>query len=186
MKSTRKQLLSLLKLRSFKNQETTLASGKISNFFIDCKQSILSAKGHFLAAKVILKTLRTLPAVDAIAAVELGGCPIASAVATLSYMKGYPIDALYIRKSLKEHGSNRMIEGNDTLKKGSNVILLEDVTTTGNSAQNAVDTLKNAGYNVPCVISLVDRLEGAKENLENYGISLVSIFTIMDFINHDD
>jgi len=186
MKSSKKQLLFLLKTRSFKNEERTLASGKISNFFIDCKQSVLSAKGHFLAAKVILRTLRNLPTMDAVAAVELGGCPLASAVSMLSFMKGYPIDALYVRRISKDHGGSRIIEGNDTLKKGSNVVLLEDVTTTGNSARNAVDTLKHAGYNVPFIVTLVDRLEGAKENLENQNVSLISIFTITDFINHDD
>jgi orotate phosphoribosyltransferase len=113
--------------------------------------------------------------------VELGGCPLASAVAQESYRQGTPIDALYVRKEAKDHGSRRMIEGDTRLRRGARVVLLEDVITTGGSTLRAARTLEDAGYVIAGVVALVDREEGGREAIEAK-TKLIALYTRRDFI----
>lgn len=184
----RQDLFEMLQKYSYKEGDFTLASGKKSNFFIDCKQTLLMAKGHHLASNLILDKLERWPTIiHAVAAVELGGCPLASAVSTLSY-ESVPIDALYIRKSVKDHGTQKLVEGGTQfiLKQNyAKVILLEDTITTGSSSINALKILTEAGYMPTGVICVVDRLEGGSENIKAYlDIPVISLFTIKDFQNN--
>jgi orotate phosphoribosyltransferase len=181
----RDRLLALLRSRAFERKRVVLASGRESDFFIDCKQAVLGAEGHALVGEVMLDALRALrgrPDCAAVAGVELGGCPLASAVALTSYVRGKPIDAVYVRKDAKEHGSRRQLEGNTALAAGASIVLLEDVVTTGGSTLKAAAKLRDAGYGVPGVVALVDRLEGGREAIEQQGLQLVAIFTRDDFI----
>jgi orotate phosphoribosyltransferase len=136
MKST---LLSLLKDLSYQEGDFTLASGKKSKYFLDVKQTALSAQGNYLIGKLFLNKIYTIPYIKGVCGVELGGCSLATAVSTLSIVNsistcwnGYP--AFYIRKSAKDHGTKKLIEGDKSLTPFMEVVLLEDVTTTGNSA----------------------------------------------------
>src|ERR1700742_681458 len=113
--SARERLFELLRTRAFERRLVTLASGRQSDFFIDCKQAVLSAEGHALVGEVMLDALKKLPGCDAVAGVELGGCPLASAVALTSFLRGAPLDAVYVRKDAKDHGSKRLLEGNTRL-----------------------------------------------------------------------
>lgn len=158
-----------------------LASGKESDFFIDCKQTALTAEGHALIGALFFDLVKPMNAV-AVAGVELGGCPLASAVAVVSAQKGAPIDALYVRKTAKDHGSQRLIEGNTRLAKGARVAMLEDVVTTGGSTIRAMDVLRQAGYEIAGVVALVDRLEGGREAIEKTGALLTALYTRKDFI----
>ena len=176
------RLLELLRSRSFERKRVTLASGKESDFFIDCKQAVLTAEGHALAGEVLLAAIAALPATVAVAGVELGGCPLASAVALISFQRGVPLDAIYVRKDAKDHGSRRLLEGNARLAPGARVALLEDVVTTGGSTLRAAARLSEAGYEVVGVVALVDRLEGGREAIEAGGLRLVAIFTRADFM----
>jgi orotate phosphoribosyltransferase len=183
-----KRLFELLKQHSYKVGNYTLSSGKVSPYFLDCKQTLLLAEGHYLVAELILDEM-ALKFKDAdisgVAAVELGACSIASAVSTLSNVECNndwvgALDALYIRKSTKEYGSGRLIEG--TLPPNSNVILLEDVITTGGSSMRALHVLKGNHYNPVAVISIIDRLQGGAENIKKYfDIPSISLFTVKDF-----
>lgn len=175
------RLLELLRDRSFERKRVVLASGKESDFFIDCKQTALTAEGHALIGALMFEEAEKLNVV-AVAGVELGGCPLASAVALVSFAKDAPLDAIYVRKATKDHGSQRMIEGNTRLAKGARVVLLEDVVTTGGSTIKAMGTLRDAGYVVAGVLALVDRLEGGREAIEGNGVSLTALFTRKDFI----
>lgn len=177
----KERLLALLKDRSFERKRVVLASGKESDFFIDCKQTALTAEGHHLAGALLFEEARKLGA-HAVAGVELGGCPLASAVAQTSFDRGAPLDALYVRKAAKDHGSRRLVEGDARLAKGARVVLLEDVVTTGGSTLRAIETLRGAGYEVAGVVALVDRLEGGREAIEAAGAPLVALFTRRDFI----
>ncbi len=181
MGDARARLLDLLRERAFERKRVVLASGRESDFFIDCKQAELTAEGHALVGQVMLDALAGLPCV-AVAGVELGGCPLASAVALTSFQRGTPLDAVYVRKDAKEHGSKRLLEGNTRLAAGATVILLEDVVTTGGSTLKAAAKLRDAGYATPGVVALVDRLEGGREGIEAGGLTLRSIFTRDDFI----
>jgi orotate phosphoribosyltransferase len=184
--AARDRLLELLREKSFARKRVVLASGKESDFFIDCKQAVLTAAGHALVGEVMLDAVRKLPSTEpivAVAGVELGGCPLASAVALTSFQRGTPLDAVYVRKDAKEHGSRRVLEGNTHLPAGATVALLEDVVTTGGSTQKAAAKLRDAGYRVAGVVALVDRLEGGRENIEgDDGLKLIALYTRDDFM----
>ncbi|MBI2392392.1 MAG: orotate phosphoribosyltransferase [Deltaproteobacteria bacterium] len=178
----RARLLALLVDRSYAKRDVVLASGRRSDFFIDCKQAVLTAEGHALVGSVMLDALGALtPAPVAVAGVELGGCPLASAVALVSFQQGRPLDAIYVRKEAKEHGSARQLEGNTRLPPGSAVVILEDVVTTGGSTLKCAEKLRAAGYAISGVVALVDRSEGGRDAIEAAGLALVTCFTRNDF-----
>ncbi len=182
--SSRDRLLALLRERSFARRKVRLASGRESDYLIDCKQTVLTAEGHVLVGEVMLEAVRALsPPVAAVAGVALGGLPLASAVSLTSHGKGAGLPALYVRKEAKDHGTSVLVEGLSAVERGSPVALLEDVVTTGGSSLKAVGTLKDAGLPVCAVIALVDRLEGARETFADARIPLVSIFTRDDFMS---
>jgi orotate phosphoribosyltransferase len=177
----RARLLELLRERSFARRRVTLASGRESDFFIDCKQTVLTAEGHVLAGRLMLDAALAAGTFDAIAGVELGGCPLASAASYTSFTRGAPKDAIYVRKDAKEHGSKRDLEGNSHLPTGASVVILEDVTTTGGSTLKAVAKLRAAGYVVSSVVTLIDRQEGGREAIEAAGLTFNAIYTLRDF-----
>jgi orotate phosphoribosyltransferase len=179
----RPELLGLLKARSFRRGHVVLASGRESDFFIDCKPTVLSAEGHVLVGELMLDALRLLPRCDAVAGVALGGCPLASAVSLTSEIRGRPLPALYVRKEAKDHGTMKLVEG--PLTPGMRVVILEDVITTGGSTLTAVETLRNAGAEAVGVVVLVDRLEGGAENLQRAGLEVMSLYTRHDFMDVD-
>jgi orotate phosphoribosyltransferase len=177
----RARLLELLTSRSYAKKKVVLASGRESDFFIDCKQTVLSAEGHALVGDVMLDALLAkFPEHDAVAGVELGGCPLASAVAQRSFQRGTPRDAIYVRKEVKDHGSKRQLEGDAHLAEGTRVVLLEDVVTTGGSTLKALDKLEAAGRKVVGVLALVDRLEGGRDAIAAR-TRFESVFTRADF-----
>jgi len=179
----RDELLNMLKAYSFKRGDFTLASGKKSEFFLDCKRTLLRSRGHYLVAELIMEILHTFHGVDAVAGVELGGCPLASAVAMASATSGMQdeYNALYIRKTAKDHGTKNLIEGG--ARGDRKVVLLEDVITTGGSSMVALQALKDAAYVPVAVIVVVDRLEGGSDAIhEKFGIPVISLFTIKDFL----
>jgi orotate phosphoribosyltransferase len=171
---------------AFERRRVILASGRESDFFIDCKQAVLAAEGHALVGELMLDVVLSLPGCVAVAGVELGGCPLASAVALTSFLRGTPLDAVYVRKDEKDHGSRRLLEGNGRLAKGASLALLEDVVTTGGSTVKAARKLRDAGYHIAGVIALVDRLEGGRAAVEGEGLKLIALFTREDFIRPGD
>ena len=178
----RERLVAILRERSFERKKVILASGRESDFFIDCKQSILTAEGHALVGSLMFDALDALPVCEAVAGVELGGCPLASAVSLVSFVRNRPLPALYVRKEVKDHGSRRLVEGDKALRPGLPVVILEDVITTGGSTLKAVEKLRLVGAEVVGVVALVDRLEGGAEAIRAAGLPLVSICTRRDFM----
>lgn len=140
--------------------EFVLSSGKKSNFYVDCRRVTLHPRGAKLIGKIILEKIKGLK-VDAIGGLTLGADPITSAVVTLSGIPGF-----IVRKKEKEHGTKQKIEG--LIESGWNVVIVEDVATTGASALEAVKAAEAVGAKVIKVISVVDREEGAAESLKNY------------------
>lgn len=178
----RARLIDLLRELSFERRRVTLASGRESDFFIDCKQSVLTAEGHALVGSLMFEALDALPRCEAVAGVELGGCPLASAVSLTSFLRGRPLPALYVRKEVKDHGSRRLVEGDRGLVPGMPVAILEDVITTGGSTLKAVEKLRTAGASVVGVVALVDRLEGGADAIRAAGLPLVALCTRRDFL----
>ena len=183
------RLLELLRARSFTRKKIVLTSGKESDFFVDCKQTVLLAEGHALVGALMLDAVLAMPSHPvAVAGVELGGCSLASAVALVSYQRGVKtargtgLDAIYVRKQAKEHGSQRELEGDIGLQPNDPVVVLEDAVTTGGSTLRAVERLRGRGLTVAGVVAIVDRLEGGAENLRAAGVHFTSIYTRRDFI----
>jgi len=179
----RSRLLELLRQLSFERRNVVLASGRESDFFIDCKQTMLTAEGHALVGELMYGLLDELPPCEAVGGVELGGCPLASAVSLVSFQKGRPLNALYVRKAKKDHGTTKLVEGDKSLRPGLRVALLEDVITTGGSSLKAVEALKAAGADVVGVVALVDRQEGGAETIRAAGLPLVSLTGRSDFMS---
>ncbi len=177
------RLIELLRVRSFERRRVILASGKESDFFIDCKQTILTAEGHALVGELMFEALAQLPACEAVGGVELGGCPLASAVSLVSFQRGRPLPALYVRKAQKDHGTAKLVEGDKSIHPGMPIVLLEDVITTGGSSLRAVNALQQAGVNVVGIVALVDRLEGGRATIEAENLPLLSLATRRDFMD---
>ena len=177
-----KRLIELLTQLSFQRKRVKLASGRESDFFIDCKQTVLSAEGHALVGELMFAALAEFGGCDAVGGVELGGCPLASAVSLVSHQQGRDLPALYVRKARKDHGSAKLVEGDKALFPGIRVVLLEDVVTSGGSSLNAVQALQAAGARVVGIAALVDRQEGGAEAIRSAGLPLVSLATRSDFM----
>lgn len=172
----KESLLKLIQEKAVVRGERTLASGKISNYYIDGKQVTLSAQGLFLTAKVMLPMIQAVGA-NAVGGPTLGADPIAAAVSLLSSQSGKPVKAFIIRKEAKDHGMQKMIEG-PSLETGDKVVMVEDVITTGGSVLKAIQEVEKLGAKVIKVICLVDRNEGAGETLAKYQYS--PIFTLRE------
>src|SRR5206468_13076555 len=123
----------------YEQREVTLASGQKSNFYIGCKQTVLTAEGHFLVGSLFNRILATqAPEVEAIGGVTMGADPLASSVSTLSYVAGRPLPAFYVRKEAKGHGTAAWIEGTKALRPGMPVAVRGAVGRTGGSALKAL------------------------------------------------
>jgi orotate phosphoribosyltransferase len=172
------RLKTILKEKSFRKGDFVLASGARSDHFFDVKVTLLDPEGANLAAELILERLGS--EVEAVGGLELGACPIVSAVCVKSYQLERPIRSFYVRKATKGRGTNQRIEG-CSLSKGDKVVIMEDVTTSGGSAMDAVRIVQELGCEVVSIFTIVDRLQGARENLEKEGIALESLYTREDF-----
>lgn len=180
------RLLSLLHEHSYREGRVRLASGAESDFFIDCKQTALLAEGHALVGAAMASALEDLPGpLDAVAGVALGGCSLASAVSMHTHLEAgrAGLNAVYVRKAAKDHGSKKLVEGADRLPKGARLAVLEDVATTGGSTIKAVALLRELGFVVAGVVAIVDRLEGAAANFERAGLPFISLYTRNDFVS---
>lgn len=171
-------LLALLKKEAFKKGKFILSSGKESNFYLDGRIITMLPEGAYLVGSVILDMIKA-DKVDAFGGPTLGADPIVGAVAALSYIKGMPLKTFIVRKAAKEHGTGRQVEG-PALQAGMRVILVDDVATSGKSLIEAKAVLDGMNVQVERAIVIVDRSEGARENLQRAGIDLQSIFTIAD------
>lgn len=177
----RARLLELLKRLSYEEREVTLSSGQKSNFYIDCRQTVLTAEGHFLVGSLFGRVLaENARDVEAVGGVTLGADPLASAVSTLSFLTGRPLPAFYVRKEPKGHGTGQWIEGTKSLRSGMRVAIVEDVVTTGGSALKAIARAREFGLSVALVLGLVDREEGGREALEREA-PLITLFRRRDF-----
>lgn len=162
----KEDLLKLIREKAVIHGERRLASGKISNYYIDGKQVTLDPQGIFLTAKVIQAMIHGSHA-ELIGGPTMGADPIVSAVSLLSSQTGNPLKAFIVRKEAKDHGTQKMIEG-PAFQEGDRAVVVEDVITTGGSVLRAIKEVEKAKARVVRVICLVDRNEGAKELLGPY------------------
>ena len=155
-----------------------LASGGTSFVFFDCKLVTQDPEGISLIAELIFDRI-SIYKVDSIGGIQTGAIPIGTAVAQLSFIRKKPIQAFWVRQEKKTHGTEKWIEGN--LKPRSNVVIVEDVTTKGNSVFESIDRVRELDCSILEVISLVDREDGARKRLADAGYRFTPMFTISEF-----
>jgi orotate phosphoribosyltransferase len=161
----RMRLFELMRELAFEKRQVTLSSGKVSDFYIDSKQAVLTAEGHFLVGQLFHALLERLaPDARAVGGMTMGADPLASATALVSFVAGRPRPAFYVRKEPKGHGTLQWIEGAKNLRAGMPVAIVEDVITTGASTLKAIERARLHSLNVIQVLALVDRQEeGGRE-----------------------
>lgn len=160
-----------------------LSSGRLSNFFIDCRRITLDNEGAFLAGRLIIDAI-AYESPDAIGGMTLGADPLITSVGILTMKDPKPIPGFIIRKDPKPftrpQDPSAYIEGN--LKKDSRVIIVDDVMTSGNGLKKGIDIVEKAGCSIIKVVALLDRMEGAREMLESKGYRVESLFSIKDLL----
>ena len=171
----KEELLSMLKEKAYRRGEFKLSSGKTSEHYVNCKPVTLTGRGLTLISMMMLEYVET----PVVAGLTLGADPLVSGVAVCSALDKKLIDALIVRKEPKGHGTGAWIEGPE-FPKGTKVTVLEDVVTTGGSSIKAVEKLRDAGYEVNRIVTIVDRQEGGERAIMDAGLELKSLFTIDD------
>jgi orotate phosphoribosyltransferase len=180
----RDELFELIRTRSFGRGKIKLASGRESDFYFDLRPTTLHPAGATCIGELIVDALAGMK-VDFVGGLEMGAVPIATAVAVASHRRGLDLGAFFVRKKPKDHGARKLVEGlpkGETLQ-GKNVVVVEDVTTTGGSAIAAVQALREEGANIVLVLTIVDRLEGASENFAAENLPFRALFTADEFLN---
>ncbi len=171
----RDNLLHLLAKNAYKKGDFTLSSGRKSSHYVNCKPVTLSGIGLAGLSNLLLEEIDANS--KAVAGLTLGADPLVSGVALAAFNNGYALDALIVRKEPKGHGTAAWLEG-PLPPEGSLITVLEDVVTSGGSSIKAVEQLRNAGYKVKSIISIVDRQEGALQNIERAKLTLKSLFSL--------
>ena len=171
------ELLKMLKENAYKKGEFTLSSGKTSDHYVNCKPVTLTGRGLTLASMMLLEHVDT----KVVAGMTLGADPLVSGVAVCSALDMRLVDALIVRKEAKGHGTQAWIEGRE-YPEGTKVVVLDDVITTGGSAIKAVKKLRDAGYKVDRVVTVVDRQEDGEADaaMKEEGLELKSLFTLKE------
>lgn len=181
--ASRARLAEIIRKRSFGRGEITLASGRKSDFYFNLKPTMLDPEGATLLAELTYETLKD-DRFDLIGGLEMGAVPLAGAIAQISWIKGHPIAAFFVRKKPKEHGAKLAVEGlakGESLQ-GKRIVIVEDVTTTGGSAMKAVEAVREAGGDVALVLTMVDREEGATETFAQAGLAFRSLYRATEFL----
>ncbi len=173
----KERLLELLVSKALEMRRVTLSSGKISDYYMDCKRVTLSAEGAYLTAKLMLDMIG--PDVSAVGGLTLGADPIVSSIAVLSHLQGRDLAALIVRKEAKKHGTMSYVEG-PALEKGAKVAVVEDVVTSGASLLKAIERIAAAGYQPVQALTILDRQEGGSEAIRERGYVLQALFSRKD------
>jgi len=181
--SHRDELFELIRARSFGRGKIMLASGRESDFYFDLRPTTLHPAGATCVGELIADAVEGMP-VEFVGGLESGAVPIATAVAVASHRRGGNIQAFFVRKKAKEHGAKKMVEGlpkGQTLK-GRNVVIVDDVMTTGGSSVQAINAVREEGANILLVLTIVDRLEGAAETFAAEKLPFRALYTADEFL----
>ncbi|MFZ2632258.1 MAG: orotate phosphoribosyltransferase [Desulfosalsimonadaceae bacterium] len=171
------ELIRLICEKSFQySQEPVfkLASGKMSSFYVNCKPVTLSPRGMYLIGHLVFDAIRDMD-VQGVGGLTFGADPIAMATSFVSEIKQHPVKAFSIRKTRKDHGIIKWIEGD--LCSGDRVAIVEDVATTGGSTIKAIERAREEGLRVERIIVMIDRQEGGIDNIKALVPDVVSLIT---------
>jgi orotate phosphoribosyltransferase len=173
----KQELIEIICKKSFKYTKEPsfkLVSGRMSQFYVNCKPTTLSPRGMFLVGHLVFENIKDLKP-DGIGGLTFGADPMAMATAFVSELRGSPINAFSIRKTKKDHGIIRWIEGD--MKPGQRVVIIDDVATTGGSTIKAIERAASEGLNIVKAVILVDRQEGGLENIRKHVQNVSAIIT---------
>jgi orotate phosphoribosyltransferase len=171
------ELISILCQKSFKFSQSPafkLVSGRMSRFYVNCKPTTLSPRGMFLTGHLMFAAIQDSGA-SAVGGLTFGADPIAMATAFASELKGHPVKAFSIRKTQKDHGIVKWVEGD--IQPGEKVVVIDDVATTGGSTVKAIERARAEGLDVVRAVILVDRQEGGMDNIRSHVADASAILT---------
>ena len=175
----REALIALVRHKALRFGDFRLTSGKKATYYLDGKQVTLEPNGARLVAEGILDLLGQRRFPKAVGGMAIGADPITAAVVTMSAVRGTPLCGFMIRKEPKGHGTNQYVEG--PVQPGDEVVIVEDVVTTGGSSLSAIERAEAFGLKVVGVVGIIDRMEGGREAFAARGYPLESLLTIRDF-----
>ena len=171
-------LTDLIRATALRFGDFTLASGKRASFYLDCRQVTLDSRGARLVGAGMLELLAPdLPPL--VGGMVIGADPITAAILTLAGVQNIPLRGVMVRKESKQHGTGKYVEG--PFAAGEEVVIVEDVVTTGGSSLLAIERCEAVGLKVRRVLAIVDRLEGGREAFAERGYELTTLLTIEDF-----
>ena len=173
----KQELIDILCRQSFKYTEEPsfkLVSGRMSRFYVNCKPTTLSARGMYLVGHLMFNEIKDSP-VSAVGGLTFGADPIAVATAFASEINAKPVNAFSIRKTRKDHGIIRWVEGD--VQPGQSVVIIDDVATTGGSTIKAIERAQSEGLEVIKSVILVDRQEGGLDNIREHVDDVSAIVT---------
>jgi len=176
--SAKEDLKKMLLEKSVRTGEFTLASGKKSDLYVDCRVTAMDCNGARWVGEVgwdLVRERAAAEGIQAIGGMTMGADPISLAVGMESARRGEDIQIFTVRKEPKGHGRGKQIEGNFT--SGNKIIVVDDVITTGGSTVKAIEAIRREGGEVAFALVLVDREEGGRDAIEAEGVPVVSIFT---------
>lgn len=171
-------LIDLVRDKALKFGDFTLASGKKAKYYLDCRPVTLDSSGACLVGAGMLDLLGgDLP--DLVGGMAIGADPITGAILTLAGMRDTPLRGVMVRKESKGHGTGRYVEG--AYEKGEELVIVEDVVTTGGSSLLAIERCESVGLKVQRVLAIIDRLEGGRQAFADRGYELTTLLTVRDF-----
>ncbi len=182
----RKNLFKLLADFALERREVILASGQSSNIYLDCRQVYFRGEAHFLIGELFYQKMVEIEKqslqFSAVGGMAMGCIPLSLALSAAAFRRGRELPGFAVRKDAKDHGMKSIIEGNKCLSPEAQVLIVEDVVTTGASALKAIEELRNVGVAVSHMFAIIDRDQGGRENLLKAGVKLEALFSLGDFL----
>lgn len=171
----RAELIEILRDKSLLKGRFVLASGKESDYYLDCKRTTLSSpRGLYLASRLLFQQIKEIQHkkhIDAIGGLTIGAAPLSIGISQLALHHNWELPAFSVRDDQKAHGTKRLIEGG--VEPGWNVVIVDDVMTTGNSVMKAIKAVEGQGARVAHVLILIDREEGGMDLLHEYDVDVL-------------
>lgn len=179
------ELIRFVRTHSYREGNFTLASGQKSSYYVDLKATTLHPEGAYLIGELALDVLEREAVslgqpIEAVGGLTLGADPLATAISLAARARGKTWPAFIVRKESKGHGTSRWIEGTENLRAGANVLVLEDVVTTGGSSILAIEKLRDAGYNPLAALTVVDREQGGAKKITALGVRFLSLMSLVE------